>query len=229
MQGLRSNRWSAEIGADGGRVTLLKAGSERPLAAIGSPTNGSAAPPGDQDSGLLANTFPLSRLAQLRMELWSSSALGRSATMAAQAWGRAVRPWLAETVAGVADASTRTEPIVDVSAFERRIQEEVERAKRFHLGLGLVLIGTTARGDEEQQTLHALVDVIRPELRASDLVGRVRGDRMAVVLVHAAAEGAESVATRLRDRLTAVSESVALASVQMGNAVFSNDAPPRRR
>ena len=166
MQGLFESL-VAEIGADGGRVTLLKAGSERPLAAIGSaPTNGSAGPPGDQDSGLLANTFPLSRLAQLRMELWSSSALGRSATMAAQAWGRAVRPWLAETVAGVADASTRTEPIVDVSAFERRIQEEVERAKRFHLGLGLVLIGTTARGDEEP--LHALVDVIRPELRASD-------------------------------------------------------------
>jgi len=111
----------------------------------------------------------------------------------------------------------------ETAAFERRIQEEVERAKRFHLGLGLVLIGTTAGGDEDQRTLHALVDVIRPELRASDLLGRVRGDRMAVVLVHAAAEGAESVATRLRDRLSAVSDRVALTSVQMGNAVFSNE------
>ncbi|HEX2457698.1 MAG TPA: diguanylate cyclase [Vicinamibacterales bacterium] len=212
----------AEVGADGGRVTLRKSGAERALAAIGSaPTNGSAARSGDQNTGVLANTFPLSRLTEVRMELWSSNVLGRSATMAAQAWGRAVRPWLAETVAGVADASGRTEPIVDVSAFERRIQEEVERAKRFHLGLGLVLIGASPRDEEERERLHALVDVIRPELRASDLLGRVRGDRMAVVLVHAAAEGAESVALRLRERLTALSEHVALTTVQMGNAVFS--------
>ena len=212
----------AEIGADGGRVTLLKAGAERSLAAIGSvPTNGSAAISSEQDSGRLANTFPLSRLAQVRMEVWSSSALGRSAVLAAQAWGRVVRPWLTETVAGVADAAARTEPIVDAAAFERRIQEEVERAKRFHLGLGLVLIGTAAPDEAEQKRLQALVEVIRPELRASDLLGRVRGDRMAVVLVHAGAEGAESVATRLRDRLSAVSDQVALTSVQMGNAVYS--------
>ena len=212
----------AEVGADGGRVTLMKSGAERLLAAIGSaPPNGSTPRPSDQNVSVLASTFPVSRLSELRMELWSQTALGRSATMAAHAWGRAVRPWLAETIAGVQDVSARPEPVADVSTFERRIQEEVERAKRFHLGLGLVLIGPSSRNPEDRNTLHALVEEIRPELRASDLLGPVRGDRMAVVLVHAATEGAESVAVRLRERLAALSAAVALRTVEMGKAVFS--------
>src|SRR5262249_1411631 len=101
----------AEIGADGGRVTLLKGGAERPLAAIGpAPTNGSTPRTEDQSAAVLASTFPLSGFSEVRMEVWSTNAMGRAASMAAQAWGRAVRPWLTETVAAVSDAAARTEP-----------------------------------------------------------------------------------------------------------------------
>ena len=103
--------------------------------------------------------------------------------------------------------------------FERRIQEEVERAKRFNLGLGLVLIGAGEPLSHARMTFDTVAAAVRPELRASDLLGRLRTGMMAVVLVHAGADGAESVTERLSARLSALRPE--LPGVQLGRAVFT--------
>ena len=102
--------------------------------------------------------------------------------------------------------------------FERRIQEEVERAKRFNLGLGLVLIGP-GELSHARMTFDTVAAAVRPELRASDLLGRLRTGMMAVVLVHAGADGAESVTERLSALLSALMPE--LPGVQLGRAVFT--------
>jgi hypothetical protein len=109
-------------------------------------------------------------------------------------------------------------------AFERRIQDEVERAKRFNLGLSLIVIDAEQRNVERGASIpELLVDAVRPELRASDLLGQVRGGALAVLLVHTGVEGAESVSSRLRQRLRAFVSSTQLAAIRLGQAVFSAD------
>ena len=98
----------------------------------------------------------------------------------------------------------------------------MERAKRFNLGLGLVLIGPEETPASQSWFAYdALAAAVRPELRASDLLGRLRVG-VAVLLVHAGAEGAESVSARLSARLAALAVELP-GRVQLGRAVFSSD------
>ncbi len=110
--------------------------------------------------------------------------------------------------------------VEDVASFERRIQEEVERARRFDLGLALVLIGPE-QGSAAGRMLEPLMPAVRSELRASDLIGRIRGGVVAVLLVHAEPAGAESVIARIRHRLGELPQDARVSAVQLGRAVFS--------
>jgi hypothetical protein len=124
------------------------------------------------------------------------------------AWTRVVEPWLL----GV---SAMESPVSDSEAevFERRIQDEVERAKRSNAGLGVVLIRPERASSEEP-----LLNALRSTSRASDLTGRVRDGMLAVVLIHSKSEGADSVIVRLRRRLKSAG---AQAGVRIGHAMFS--------
>ena len=197
------------------RLTLQSDGEERVLAALGpsqAPVDAGAVP-GTQNFSI--GTGPDSVLA-----LTLASAVDpRLIAQQTSSWLTAVQPWLPNAIAQMSMREALFDvPQFDESPFERRIQEEIERAKRFNLGLGLVLIGPMdTRGSE----LDMLLSSIRSELRASDLMGRLRNGLVAVLLVHAEPIGTESVINRLRRRL--VDDRSSARQTQVGRAVFSAD------
>lgn len=130
---------------------------------------------------------------------------------AVRAWIRVVEPWLL-------GASTGETPVSESEAeiFERRIQDEVERAKRSEAGLGVVLVRAERAATPAAQ--EPLLNALRAASRASDLTGRVRDGMLAIVLIHAKAEGAESVVARLRRRLKAAGSQP---GIRIGHAMFS--------
>ena len=128
-----------------------------------------------------------------------------------RAWIRVVESWLL-------GASTGDAPVSESEAemFERRIQDEVERAKRSNAGLGVVLLRAERAATAAAQ--EPLLNALRSASRASDLTGRVRDGMLAIVLIHAKSEGADSVVARLRRRLKTAG---AQAGIRIGHAMFS--------
>ena len=208
---------ASELSLTMARLTLHSDGDERVLAALGP----SQAP---LDAASVAGTqnFSIGIAHDATLALTLASAVDpRQVAMQTSSWLTAVQPWLPNAVAQMSLREALFDvPQFDESPFERRIQEEIERAKRFNLGLGLVLIGPMdTRGSE----LETLLTSIRSELRASDLMGRLRNGLVAVLLVHAEPIGTESVINRLRRRLVVPGDRSAARQTQVGRAVFSSD------
>jgi hypothetical protein len=207
-----------EAGAESARMIVTERGSRRPLVSVGSADSFHEGAAEDSDPTRLVVDVPVSPDVTIELTLAGSTPLGSGAAAAVQTWLKALRPWLGEVSQGGTRGRT-VEVDVETAAFERRIQEEVERAKRFNLGLGLVLIGPGESLSQARSAFDMLAAAVRPELRASDLLGRLRTGLMAVLLVHAGAEGADSVTERLSARLSALKPE--LPGVQLGRAVFS--------
>ena len=220
-----------ETGAQSGRVTLADGGGRRTIAAVGQPAvpaapehperkEVEAAPPARP--GELAVQFSIASDVSVMLELGAPTPLNPSAATIVDAWIKALRPWLGEILTGLTREEARFDSALEATSFERRIQEEIERAKRFNLGLGLILIGP-GRGmlPASWSALEPFAAAVRPELRASDLLGRIRGGLVAAVLVHAGPEGAESVTSRLKQRLAELPVRTPVSSLHLGQAVFS--------
>jgi hypothetical protein len=207
-----------EAGAESARVIVTdRIGGRRTLASIGPSTSfyeGDTGDPSQLDVKVIASPET-----SLELALVGTGPLGPAAAGVVQTWVKALRPWLAEVALSGFRQARPVEVDSETAAFERRIQEEVERAKRFNLGLGLVLIAPDQPPSQARLAFDTLAAAVRPELRASDLLGRLRTGVVAVLLVHAGAEGAESVTERLSARLSALIPE--LPGVQVGRAVFS--------
>ena len=207
-----------EAGAESARVIVTdRIGGRRTLASIGPSTSlyeGDIGDPSQLDVKVI-----VSPETSLELALVGTGPLGPAAAGVVQTWVKALRPWLAEVALSGLRQARAVEVDSETAAFERRIQEEVERAKRFNLGLGLVLIAPDQPPSQARLAFDTLAAAVRPELRASDLLGRLRTGVVAVLLVHAGAEGAESVTERLSARLSALIPE--LPGVQVGRAVFS--------
>ena len=207
-----------ETGAESAKMTVADRGARRQLATVGHRTSLYEGGGASDDPALLSVTIPVSPDTSADLTLVGTGPLGSGAAALVQTWVKALRPWLAEVALG-GSRPRAVEADSETSVFERRIQEEVERAKRFNLGLGLVLIGPGEPLSHARMTFDTVAAAVRPELRASDLLGRLRTGMMAVVLVHAGADGAESVTERLSARLSALMPE--LPGVQLGRAVFT--------
>jgi GGDEF domain-containing protein len=109
------------------------------------------------------------------------------------------------------------------AAFARRISEELERAKRFDLGLSIVLIDLNHASTCDEPTVHRMVDAVRHELRGSDLLGILDDGRIAALLVHTDAAGMTSVVPRLRRRVADVSRTLGVDNPRFGRAAFSHE------
>ena len=210
---------ASELSLTMARLTLQSDGDERVLAALGP----SEAP---LDAAAVAGTqnFTIGIGPDAVVALTLASAVDPlPVARQAVSWLTAVQPWLPNAIAQMSMREALFDvPQFDESPFERRIEEEIERAKRFNLGLGLVLIGPVeTRGSE----LNSLLSSIRSELRASDLMGRLRNGLVAVLLVHAEPIGTESVINRLRRRLVVPGDRGAARQTQVGRAVFSAACP----
>ena len=213
----------AEVAARAARVTLVTGESERALTALTAvpsstdPARDTA--PEDIHAGTFTHAVAVAPQTLVRLTV-TSGGDQRAVAQQAASWMKALQPWLREAVAGLADQESLFEAVEIESSFEQRIQQEVERAKRFNLGLGLVLIAPPPDAPAAA-ALEPLLKAVRSELRASDLMGRIRGGVVAVLLVHAEPVGAESVIARLRERLGTLPERERVAALELGRAVFS--------
>jgi hypothetical protein len=91
------------------------------------------------------------------------------------------------------------------SAFERRVKEELARARRFGLQVGLVVIDTPRHHEPRHAlVLTPLIEVIRGHLREADVLGRLTHGQLAALLVQTPADGLEVVAVRLATACRAV-------------------------
>ena len=68
---------------------------------------------------------------------------------------------------------------------------------------------------------------MRPDIRASDLTGRLSGDMVAIVLVHTEADGADTVLARVKRRLESFGGGRHRRLVHLGMAVYTLNSGPR--
>jgi GGDEF domain-containing protein len=202
-------------GADEAIATLHRGGAQRTFKVGTGPPSGSGAVKH-------TTTRPIGFQAHVEITLAGNDPFRFEALSNVDAWVAAVQPWLSGTLAAQEGSALIADP-GDELAFEQRVHDEVERAKRFDLGLSLLIIDaaglTTASGSHASR----VADAVRGELRASDLFGRVRGGKLAVVLVHAGPEGAQSVAKRVRRAVAALLDGTHRAAIRLGHAVFSSE------
>ena len=135
---------------------------------------------------------------------------------------RVMQSWLIGAEPSFRDV-TRVAPRPVVSEFVRRIEEELERAKRFDLRLSLVLIDIPRTETGVDDLTSAMRETVRRELRGSDVLGTMNGDRVAVLLTHTDVMGSHKVVGRLRTRLGESASRLNLQGVRVGHAAFSAD------
>jgi hypothetical protein len=144
-----------------------------------------------------------------------------------QVWLRGAEPSLQAAPARLAqparlpEASPREAMQPAMSAFLGRIEEELERAKRFDLRLSLVLIDMPWQIPAEGEAVAHLQEALRRELRGSDVLGKMNGQRVAALLTHTDAPGSHKVVGRVRRRLAEAARQLNLGGITVGHAVFS--------
>ena len=85
------------------------------------------------------------------------------------------------------------------AAFVTRIEEEIARAKRFHLDLALIVVRTES--EEDAGRMEELQKYVREELRDSDVLAPINNVEIAALLIHTDNAGGEAVVRRLNRRL----------------------------
>jgi diguanylate cyclase (GGDEF)-like protein len=97
-------------------------------------------------------------------------------------------------------------------ALDRRVQEELERARRYSLSFSLVLLGVDELAglserlgaEAADRRRHEVGGVLRRELRLPDFVVPYGVDEFAIVLPETDQNGARQSVARIRERLAAV-------------------------
>jgi GGDEF domain-containing protein len=131
-------------------------------------------------------------------------------------------PWLAGALQALSQSGVVPAALAP-SGFEPRIQEELERARRFNLELGLLVIGAEDAGaDRHALALVPLVEAVRSQLRGSDLVGRLADGSIAALVVHTDERGLGAVAARVERRLARLTEGPG-AGARVGRAAYPGD------
>jgi diguanylate cyclase (GGDEF)-like protein len=119
-------------------------------------------------------------------------------------------------------------------AFSRELELELERAKRYETAVTLVFfdfdnfkeINDTHGHQAGDTTLRQVAELLRAELRQSDLAGRMGGDEFAAYLVQSEPDTGESFLERLRARISTLVESGELAvdvTISAGIARYPDD------
>ena len=70
-----------------------------------------------------------------------------------------------------------------------------------------------------------MIQIVRSELRSSDLLGQLAGGDIAAVLVRTSSEGVASAAVRVRQRLDAMARERRLPAVVVGHALYPGAGP----
>jgi GGDEF domain-containing protein len=221
-------------GAANAALTLTQRGRQRRLVTIGNigvPAEGpSPASHGAVDWLFGPDQFtcelPLEASVSATLELRprSGETFSPDAALVTRVAARVLQVWLrgAETSLRE-DAATVAPQSATITAFVRRIEEELERARRFDLRLSLVLIDVPPQVQVEREAFAQLHDTLRRELRGSDVLGKMNAQRVAALLTHTDVPGSYKAVGRVRRRLAETALRLNLAGVTIGHAVFSPD------
>ncbi len=204
-------------------LTLRKDGQARRIAAIGSSQDGSASAIFDRlyspDHFVRVMTLGADDLAALELRPTSGSPFTSDAATVAEACVSVLQPWLLGSLASLDAPVTLADVNPAQPGFSARIQEELERARRFDLRLALILIDVAAPSDAVAQLQEAL----RRELRGSDVTGKMSGSQVAALLTHTDAMGLDNVVRRLKQRLADAAERLNVSDLKLGQAAVSPD------
>jgi hypothetical protein len=211
-------------GAAGASLTLVSNGDSRRIVSLG--------PLAEDPSVTGSDTWTMSperfvcalalggdRRAVLELRPASGSALTIEAADLTLTCAQVLQTWLVGAVASFTDPTALLDGPAMVPAFEKRIEEELERAKRFDLHLSLVLVDVTATA----QVIAQLQETLRRELRGSDLLGTTSGRQVAALLTHTDDRGLDNVVGRLRRRLADAADRLNIPGVRLGQAALSAD------
>jgi diguanylate cyclase (GGDEF)-like protein len=172
-------------------------------------------------------------------ELWI--ALGGALLLAAAGVGVALRSgWLARRRAGqfaAVSAAALTDPLTGVlnrRGFLDAAERELARARRYGRPFALAYAdvrGLKAVNDTEghlagDKLLQQAAGLLAASARADDLVGRIGGDELALLLPEQSADGATSLTNRIRDELPARRQSSGIEArwdLTVGTAVYPED------
>lgn len=218
---------AAATGASNASLVLKRQDRQRRIVSIGTPDEvpGVGAPVAEEtrfSSSQFVVRLPLTETSFAVLELHPSQgeSFRPDAELIAQVAGRILQTWLVgaeSTLADVARVSARPA----VSEFVRRIEEELERAKRFDLRLSLVLVDIPSQTTGADRWTSLMHDTVRRELRGSDVLGTMEGERVAALLTHTDDAGSNKVVGRLRRRLSETVTRLNLTGVRVGHAAFS--------
>ncbi len=188
-------------------------------------TSGDAGLPDEfvSSAGLQVRSFNLGTIRRARLEVRTASdaPFGADAPLIIDACSSVLRAWLPAAVRPVPDNSPLLIPSV-VADFARRIEEELARAKRFDRDLALVVVESGVL-PWSQDTVDRLVDVLRGELRGSDVLGMIGERRLVVLLIETHRSGVGTVVRRLRDRLGRAIPELKIPALVLGQAAFSTE------
>jgi hypothetical protein len=208
-------------GAASGALTMTRGGEARRLAAVG-PQDARAESGAGADSARadrIVRVLPLGGdfLATLELRAGADSELTPEAAAIARVCADVVRPWLAGTLVSMQDASGVFERLWVVADFSRRLQEEFERAKRFHLDLALILVDVAA----PEAVTAALQEALQNELRGSDVLGATGTRQVGALLTHTNGIGLDTVVMRLKERLAEAAVRLDVSELRVGRAALS--------
>jgi hypothetical protein len=214
-------------GADYASLVLTCDGQQRRLVSIG--TSGEAPSTTADTSGpwrfspaLFACSLPLGKgtSATLQISRAPGERFSPDAELVTRVAARVLQCWLAGAQPFLQDV-TREAPQPRVSEFMQRIEEELERAKRFDLRLSLVLVKLPAGVPGVEDATQLMQDAMRRELRASDVLGTMNAQGVAALLTHTDGPGLHNVVIRLRRRLGEAVAGLNLPGVTVGHAALS--------
>jgi diguanylate cyclase (GGDEF)-like protein len=137
----------------------------------------------------------------------------------------------AVTAAALSDPLTG---VLNRRGFEDAAERELIRARRYDHPLALAFVdvrGLKAVNDTEghlagDRLLKQVSLLLNESARTSDVVGRIGGDELAVLLVEQSAEGAAAMTHRVRSQIPAHRAALGLSSawdVTIGTAAFPED------
>jgi hypothetical protein len=213
-----------QIHATSGSLALTRDGLTRRIAVVGDvPARSPEAESDSLSASRLVFVLPLGRdaSATLSFEAGPDRRFLPTDAAIARVCTNALRTWLAGTLVSF-DSSAA---LLDVTpsglpAFSARIQEELERARRFDLRLALILLDVRGGPSDAAEVLQ---DALRRELRGSDVTGAMGRTQIAALLTHTDANGLGNVVRRVRERLVEEAGRLNLLDMKMGQAAFSPD------
>jgi len=195
-------------------------GRAETIAAAGEPTV--LTPRGDWNTQVVAADrleFPLPRsgeaLARLILVGTPEAPFSPAILPVIDAVLRVLEVWLVTVERTGSGATLETVP------FERRLEAAVQRAREGQRKFALLLVDVSAiAASGESVNIGSVMDVLRPALRDSDLVGPLGQGEIAALLGEVTPDTAASVATRVRLRLSETARKKRLPRVLVGQAAF---------